>query len=135
MVRPWISRAAVFVCPIVDGGGTKLKILDAMAMGKPIVSTSIGCEGLDVSHGETILVADAPQDFASMVTLALENESLRERLIVAVRALVEEKYSWEIVGSRLDQTYESASRKECSARSADERLHQSCPQTRHLLGR
>ncbi len=62
-IRPCIDRAAVFVCPIMEGGGTRLKLLDAMAMGKAIVTTSIGCEGLRVMPGSDLLIADGPADF------------------------------------------------------------------------
>src|SRR5262249_39452877 len=91
-MRPLLARAAVYVCPILEGGGTRLKILDAMAMAKPVVSTRIGCEGLRVEHGETIFVADAPQEFADKVTQLLENLKLRHQLGKAGRALVEREY-------------------------------------------
>jgi glycosyltransferase involved in cell wall biosynthesis len=107
-IRPWIARAAVFVCPMLDGGGTKVKILDAMAMAKAVVSTSIGCEGLEVKHGENILLADTPQDFAGLILRALEDRSLRERLSAAGRVLVEERYGWEAIGARLEQAYQCA---------------------------
>jgi glycosyltransferase involved in cell wall biosynthesis len=107
-IRPWIARAAVFVCPMVDGGGTKVKLLDAMAMGKAVVSTSIGCEGLEVNHGENILIGDTPEDFASAITQALESRALRERLGAAGRGLVERNYSWEVVGRHLEEAYECA---------------------------
>lgn len=107
-VRPWVARAAVFICPIVDGGGTRLKILDALAMGKAVVSTSIGCEGLRVKHGENILVADAPRDLACQVLRVLEDHSLRHRLGVAGRTLVEKEYSWERIAGQLEQAYRCA---------------------------
>ncbi|HEV2382526.1 MAG TPA: glycosyltransferase [Terriglobia bacterium] len=107
-IRPWIARAAVFVCPMVDGGGTKVKLLDAMAMGKAIVSTSVGCEGLEVTHGDNILIADTPEEFASTISQALESRALRERLGAAGRGLVERNYSWEVVGRHLEEAYECA---------------------------
>ncbi len=66
-IRPWIWKGAVFICPIIDGGGTRLKILDALAMGKAVVGTTIGCEGLEVVPGEHVLVADGPQEFVRQV--------------------------------------------------------------------
>ena len=63
-IRPYIDEAAVMVVPIRIGSGTRLKILDAMAMGKAIVSTSVGCEGLNVNDGKDIVIADDPEDFA-----------------------------------------------------------------------
>jgi len=107
-IRPWIARASVFVCPILDGGGTKLKILDAMAMGKAIVATSMSCEGLEVKHDEHILIANTPQDFASMIALVLENRTLGQRLGAAARILVENRYSWDIVGQHLNHAYQCA---------------------------
>lgn len=104
-MRPWVARAAVFICPVVDGGGTRLKILDAMAMGKAVVSTTIGAEGLQVKHEESILLADDPDGFADATLRALENESLRAALSSAGRAVVERNYSWEILGERLRQVY------------------------------
>jgi glycosyltransferase involved in cell wall biosynthesis len=107
-MRPWLERAAVFVCPILDGGGTRLKILDAMAMRKAVVSTTVGCEGLQVRHKENILVADAPADFAEGVLQLLENEALRRNLAAAGRMLVERQYSWERIGRELERAYRCA---------------------------
>lgn len=104
-VRPWMARSAVCVCPILEGGGTRLKILDAMAMAKPVVSTAIGCEGLRAKHGENILVADTPQEFAEKVSQLLENEGFRRQLGCAGRELVEREYSWETIGQQLGQAY------------------------------
>lgn len=107
-IRPWLARAAVFVCPILDGGGTRLKILDALAMGKPVVTTTIASEGLRVRHEEHILAADAPRDFAREVLRALQDERLRNRLGAAGRALVERYYTWERIALQLEQAYRCA---------------------------
>jgi glycosyltransferase involved in cell wall biosynthesis len=107
-MRPWAARAAVFVCPIVDGGGTRLKILDALAMGKAVVSTSIGVEGLNVRNGEHLLVADAPQDFANQVLRLFDDPALRQTLAANGRAMVEECYSWDAVGRHLEEAYRIA---------------------------
>jgi glycosyltransferase involved in cell wall biosynthesis len=107
-MRPLLNRATISVCPILEGGGTRLKILDAMAMAKPTVSTSIGCEGLKVSHGENILLADSPRDFAGEVSHLLESECLREKLGHAARALVQREYAWENIGVQLRQAYRCA---------------------------
>lgn len=107
-IRPWVARGSVFVCPVIDGGGTRLKILDAMAMGKPVVSTGIGCEGLQVKHGENILVADSPEDFASAVLHLLENEALRSSLGAKGRALVEKLYNWDVISGHLVEAYTCA---------------------------
>lgn len=107
-IRPWVARGWVFICPILDGGGTRLKILDALAMGKAVVSTTIGCEGLRVTPGENILVADNPRNFAAEVLQVLESADLRRRLGVAGRALVEQQYDWRAVSAQLRRAYECA---------------------------
>jgi len=107
-IRPWVWKAAVFVCPIIDGGGTRLKILDALAMGKAVVSTTIGCEGLEVKPGEHVLVADTPQNFAGHVLLALQDEALRKQLGTNGRAVVEQLYSWETISRHLECAYSCA---------------------------
>jgi glycosyltransferase involved in cell wall biosynthesis len=104
-IRPWIAKGSVFVCPILDGGGTRLKILDAMAMGKPVVTTSIGCEGLQVTPGEDILVADHPADLAQAVLQALREEGLRKKLSTAARRLAVEQFDWGKIGLQLERSY------------------------------
>jgi glycosyltransferase involved in cell wall biosynthesis len=107
-MRPLLARAGVFICPIVDGGGTRLKILDAMAMGKCVVSTTVGCEGLEVKKGENILVADAPEDFANEILRVLGDDDLRRRIAAAGRTLVEKRYSWDIIGRELTRAHQCA---------------------------
>jgi glycosyltransferase involved in cell wall biosynthesis len=122
-MRPWLARAAVFICPIIDGGGTRLKLLDAMAMGKPIVSTSIGCEGLRVKHGENILIADTAREFAGEICRLMENEELRRRIGAAGRALVEALYSWPTIGARLQEAYRCAVNPDgCALRASNQVL-------------
>ncbi|UCE65287.1 MAG: glycosyltransferase, partial [Candidatus Zixiibacteriota bacterium] len=106
-IRSHISRSAVFVVPIRVGGGTRLKILDAFACGKAVVSTSIGCEGIDVTPGENILIGDSPEEFASQVMRVMKDDGLRTRLEKNARKLVVEKYSWEIIGRKLDEIFGS----------------------------
>lgn len=91
-VRPYIKRAAVYVVPIRVGSGTRLKIFEAMAMAKPIVSTSIGAEGLPVSNGKDILIADSSEHFANAVVALLDSAGHRKALGLAARNLVETKY-------------------------------------------
>jgi glycosyltransferase involved in cell wall biosynthesis len=104
-VRPLIAQSAVYICPILEGGGTRLKILDAMAMGKPVVSTTIGCEGLGVTHGENILLADDPGNLAHQISRLLSSEQLRRQLGNSARALVEQHYDWEKIGGQLQKAY------------------------------
>jgi sugar transferase (PEP-CTERM/EpsH1 system associated) len=101
-VRPYYERAKVFVAPLRYGAGTKLKILEAMAMGVPIVSTSVGCQGINVAWGKHLFVEDDNERMAERVIELLENESVREGLSAAGRALVEKKYSWQSVISETE---------------------------------
>ncbi len=93
-VRPLVASARVSLAPIQTGGGTRLKILEAMALRSPVVSTTKGAEGLAVRAGEHLLVADRPQDFADAVLQLLKDESLRKTIAEAGYRLVEEKYNW-----------------------------------------
>lgn len=102
-VRPYISRSAVCLVPLRIGGGSRLKILEAMAMKKPVVSTSVGSEGLQVSDGENIVNADTPETFASAVVGLLEDPSRRERIAAAGYDLVHRKYRWEELGKKYDR--------------------------------
>jgi polysaccharide biosynthesis protein PslH len=105
-VRPYVQDASVFVVPLRMGGGTRLKVLEGLSMEKPVVSTSIGCEGIDVVHDEHLLVADDPDAFADAV-LALMNDRQRAgELGRRGRILVEQGYRWESVVSRLEEFYE-----------------------------
>jgi polysaccharide biosynthesis protein PslH len=108
-VRPFVREAAVYVVPLRVGGGTRLKILDAMAMGKAVVSTSIGCEGLNVANSNNILISDNPTDFSAKTIALLEKPEERGALGRAARSLVESMYGWEIIGKTLQQTYERVS--------------------------
>lgn len=102
-IRPAVAQSCVCVVPLQVGGGTRLKILEAMALGTPVVSTSKGAEGLAVTHGENILIADDPGDFAQTLVELLENEGLRSKLSANGRRLVEKKYSWEMCARQLEQ--------------------------------
>ncbi len=106
-VKPLMRDAACHIAPLRVGGGTRLKILNSWAMAKPVVSTSIGCEGLDAVDGENILIRDDPREFANAIRAVLEDDSLRRRLGEAGRATVERLYSWDSVGRDLIETYRS----------------------------
>jgi glycosyltransferase involved in cell wall biosynthesis len=93
-VRPYVAEAAVYVVPLRVGGGTRLKIFEALAMGKAVVSTTVGAEGLPLVPGEHFLRADAPAEFARAVVVLLRNPERRRALGSAGRRLVEERYSW-----------------------------------------
>jgi glycosyltransferase involved in cell wall biosynthesis len=105
-VRPHIAEATCSVVPIRVGGGTRLKILDCWAMGKAVVSTSIGCEGLQAIDGKNILIRDTPETFAAAVLEVLSDSELRSQLEVNGRKTAEEVYSWDIVGRDLRAAYQ-----------------------------
>jgi len=96
-INPLIKSAKVNLVPIREGGGTRIKILEAMALGVPVVSTSKGAEGLEVFHGEHLLIADSAQGFAENVVRLLKDSELRNELIVRARNLVKTKYDMEAV--------------------------------------
>ena len=102
-ILPYIDKAAVFVVPLRIGSGTRIKILEAFALGKPVISTSIGCEGLEVRDGENILIADEPNEFAKKTTTLLNDELFRKRLGDAGRKLVKEKYDWEVISEKIGE--------------------------------
>jgi polysaccharide biosynthesis protein PslH len=101
-VRPYMRDAAVYIVPLRIGGGTRLKIFEAMAMGKAVVSTTIGAEGLPVTNGEHVLLADEPNTFARAVVHLLRDIDRRRQLEAAARTLVVEKYDWSAVAGALE---------------------------------
>jgi sugar transferase (PEP-CTERM/EpsH1 system associated) len=103
-IRPFVARGSVCIVPLRIGGGTRLKIFEAMAMSKAIVSTSVGAEGLPVRHGEDILLADTPSDFAESVISLLRDANRRRCLGNAARTLVQENYSWGKVAETFART-------------------------------
>lgn len=105
-IRPYVNAAAAYIVPLRIGGGTRLKILDALAMSKAIISTSVGCEGLAVEHGQTILVADTPDAFAQTIVQVLRNPDMAQEIGQRGRALVEARYDWAAVAKGLMAVYE-----------------------------
>jgi glycosyltransferase involved in cell wall biosynthesis len=101
-IRPHVAAADVYVIPLWVGSGTRIKAFEAMAMGRPVVSTSLGVEGLDVTHDEHFLRADNTADFAASVLSLLDDRASRTRLAAAARALMEEKFSWSVVAKQFE---------------------------------
>jgi glycosyltransferase involved in cell wall biosynthesis len=99
-VRAILSKSKIAVVPLRIGGGSRLKILEAMAMKKPVVSTSIGAEGLNVQNRENILIADTANDFAEAVIECLQDQLLREKVSEAGYALVKSVYNWDILAKK-----------------------------------
>lgn len=104
-VRPYLADAKCFIAPLRVGGGTRLKILDAWAMGKAVVSTPIGCEGLNARDGENILIRDSPDEFAEAVVAVLNDSELRQRLETNARKTAVDEYSWSVLSDRLVGAY------------------------------
>jgi len=101
-----IDKASVVIAPLRVGGGTRLKIVEAMAKGKAIVSTHIGAEGIDLVHEEHALLADDPADFARQIERVLSDPALARRLGEAARKLAVERYSWQAIVAQLEAFYE-----------------------------
>jgi len=102
-VRPYIARAALYVVPLRIGGGSRLKILEAMAMQKPILSTTVGAEGLHATPGEHIAIADGAQGLADEVIACLDNKEGCAHIALNGLKLVQSRYSWSELGMKLDR--------------------------------
>jgi len=102
-VRPYVGRAAVYVVPLRIGGGTRLKIFEALAMGKAVVATGVGAEGLPVVRDEHYVGAESPDEFAGAIVNLVKDPARRRALGEAGRRLVEERYSWEQVGRQFER--------------------------------
>jgi glycosyltransferase involved in cell wall biosynthesis len=105
-VRPHVRKAAICIVPLRMGGGTRLKVLEAMAMEKPVVTTSVGCEGIQVVDRETALIADDPELFAASVVELMRNQDLYRKLVKNGRELVRALYEWSDVGYKLGEAYD-----------------------------
>ena len=117
-IRPHVLSASVYIVPLRIGGGTRLKILDAMAMGKALVTTSIGCEGLGLEQGRQALIADTPDEFAKAVIGLLEHSSKIKELGENSRAYVCENFRWEQIAAVMEDVYSSAGAVRAAARDS-----------------
>ena len=104
-VRPYYENALAMVVPLRWGSGTRLKILEAMAAGVPVISTTLGAEGLEASHGQEILIADSPEEMLEAIAALRDSPELRTRLADLGRRLAISKYDWAIPGERLFSIY------------------------------
>ncbi|MER3446056.1 MAG: hypothetical protein C4291_04115 [Candidatus Dadabacteria bacterium] len=105
----YYQRSKVTIVPLRGGGGTRLKILESMALGRPVVSTTLGCEGLSVVDGENIMIADTPTEFAERVIQLLTDKGLRDRIVHNARRLVETHYDWAVISRKLMKVYDNIS--------------------------
>jgi glycosyltransferase involved in cell wall biosynthesis len=108
-VRPYVWRSSVYVVPLRMGGGTRLKVLEALAMKKPVITTSIGCEGIDVKDGESVIIEDSPEQFAERTIELLNNLAMRKALSLNGYELIRATYDWEIITQKMDETYQALS--------------------------
>jgi glycosyltransferase involved in cell wall biosynthesis len=104
-MRPWLARANVMVCPMVMGSGIKNKVLEALAMARPVVSTTMGVEALDVTSGQELMIADTPEAFAAATLALLRNPAARQRMGAAGRDLVLRRYTWDACAASYDAIY------------------------------
>jgi polysaccharide biosynthesis protein PslH len=103
--RPYIARGAVYVAPLRMGGGTRFKLLEAMALGRPVVSTALGAEGFSVRPEQEVLIANTAADFARAVLRLLDQPALAQQLGLAGRAFVKAGYDWSAIIPRLEAVY------------------------------
>lgn len=104
-IREFVAKANIFICPLRIGTGIKTKLLEAMAMGKAIISTSIGIEGIKVVVNKDVMVADSPQDFADTIISLLANKSLRTAMGKNVRIAAEKDHDYKLLTSKLEDIY------------------------------
>jgi sugar transferase (PEP-CTERM/EpsH1 system associated) len=123
-VRPFMDKAAVYVVPLRIGGGTRLKIFEAMSMGKAVVSTTVGAEGLPVVDGRDAIIADEPRAFATAVLSLLRDAKRRHAIERAARSLVVEQYDWSAVAGELEDALTvSAGQKKPATKARPRRTH------------
>jgi glycosyltransferase involved in cell wall biosynthesis len=116
-VRPHVARGAVYVVPLRIGGGTRLKIFEAMSMAKAVVSTTIGAEGLPVTPGRDIAIADDPGQFAQAVVQMIRDASARSAIETAARQLVVERYDWSAVTADFESALEELTQQRAAERA------------------
>jgi len=105
-VTPYLRKGKVFICPVRLGGGFRGKILEAMALGRPVVSTRLGSEGIPASDGENIILADRPDDFVKGIADLIGNIDLYQRIQNNARKLMEDRYAWDKGVARLEAVLE-----------------------------
>jgi glycosyltransferase involved in cell wall biosynthesis len=104
-VRPYYESAKIVIVPLFAGGGTRLKILESLALGCPVVSTTIGAEGLELISGQHLLISDTPEDFYLAIKKIIYDHDLQKKLIAQGRERVVEFYDWDAIGDNLEKLY------------------------------
>jgi glycosyltransferase involved in cell wall biosynthesis len=107
-LRPLYGGSSLVVAPIFWGSGIRIKLLEALACGLPVVTTALAAEGIALEAGRSALFAERPREFAAAIVLLLDDPALRLRLGAAGREIVERDHSWERIGERLRTLYEEA---------------------------
>jgi glycosyltransferase involved in cell wall biosynthesis len=119
-IRPALAQSSVSIVPLRLGGGTRLKVLEAFAIGTPVVTTSKGAEGLDVVPNRDLLIADEPAEFATAVLRLLQNPALRESLSRKGQQTVKNKYDWQMIGQQFNNFIETVAVKHSAKASINE---------------
>jgi glycosyltransferase involved in cell wall biosynthesis len=123
-VRPYIHQAAVFIAPIRSGSGTKIKVLNAMSLGKPVVTTSIGAEGILAEPDHDVMIADDPRNFADKIIYLLRNPDKAKDMGRKARKLIEEVYDWEVIRRKMEKLYQDIYMTNGGRRAAKHELQQ-----------
>lgn len=105
-VRPYMHEASAFIVPLRMGGGTRFKVVEALAAGTPVVSTSLGSEGIPVTHGQELLIADTPREFADAVVRVLNDSDFADSLRTAGLDFVQKHFDWSVIGTKLNREIE-----------------------------
>ena len=105
-VRTYLEQASIYVCPIRDGGGTKLKVLDALGMGIPLIAHPIACEGINVRNGEHVIFAETPKQFCDAILSLSAAPELKMKLSANGRQLIEEQYCYNKIGEKMAKVYQ-----------------------------
>ncbi len=106
-IREVFKHASVLLAPMLSGGGTRYKILEAMASSTPVVATSLGVEGLDVKHNQTVFIGETPESLADLTVQILQNDSLARQVVENAKNLIAKEYNWQDIAAKLDSIYES----------------------------
>ncbi|MEJ2063949.1 MAG: glycosyltransferase family 4 protein [Reinekea sp.] len=105
-IRVPMESARMYICPIKDGGGTKLKILDALAMGIPLIANPVACEGIDVENGKHVIFAETPEEYLTAISRLNEDSRLCEEMSRAGIKLIEQQYSYKHIGNKIQKAME-----------------------------
>ena len=128
-VRPYYRRSWLQIVPLRIGGGTRLKIVESMAIGTPVVSTTIGAQGLDLVHDHDILLADDPESFASQTARALLDATLRNQIEARGMSTATTRLAWPMLGRELSEFYRRHFRKDSPSQQPHE-SHEPEPESR-----